>query len=162
MGKLSLADQEGEAAGRRQEADGGGEDLVKAFDGAQGDGCGGRRGERPGASGIYIDSGQCKRPDHLAQEGYLLMVGFDEGDGGLRGPDFEGESGEASAGAYVDQAAVGLDWLRCVFRGGLVCCGPDWRGEQVAGGEEGFAEMAGDDLVRRTDGSEVDTGIPAD
>ena len=35
----------------------------------------------------------------------------------------------------------------------------DW--EQVAGGEEAFAEVAGDDVFRVADGGEVDTGVPA-
>ena len=33
--------------------------------------------------------------------------------------------------------------------------------EEVAGGEEGFAEVAEDDLFRVADGGEVDAGIPA-
>jgi hypothetical protein len=32
----------------------------------------------------------------------------------------------------------------------------------VAGGEEGFAEVAGDDFFRIADGGEVDAGVPAE
>jgi hypothetical protein len=34
-------------------------------------------------------------------------------------------------------------------------------GEQMAGGEEGLAEVAGYDLFRVADGGEVDVGVPA-
>jgi len=34
-------------------------------------------------------------------------------------------------------------------------------GKQVAGSEEGLAEMAGDDLFRGTDGGEIDARVPA-
>jgi len=34
--------------------------------------------------------------------------------------------------------------------------------EEVAGGEEGFAEVAGDDFFWIADGGEVDAGIPAE
>jgi hypothetical protein len=35
-------------------------------------------------------------------------------------------------------------------------------GEEVAGGEEGFAEVAGDDFFRIADGGEVDAGVPTE
>lgn len=35
------------------------------------------------------------------------------------------------------------------------------QGKQVAGGEEGFAEVAGDDFFFGADGGEIDAGIPA-
>jgi hypothetical protein len=35
-------------------------------------------------------------------------------------------------------------------------------GEEVAGGEEGFAEVAGHDFFRIADGGEVDAGVPVE
>jgi len=34
--------------------------------------------------------------------------------------------------------------------------------EEVAGGEEGFAEVAGDDFFWIADGGEIDAGVPAE
>jgi len=35
-------------------------------------------------------------------------------------------------------------------------------GKQMAGGEEGFAEVAGDDFLGVTDGGEIDAGVLAE
>jgi hypothetical protein len=50
-----------------------------------------------------------------------------------------------------------FDRLRAGFRGWA----GGYIGEQVAGGKEGFAEVASDDLVRAADGGEIDARIPA-
>src|SRR5712692_4229703 len=54
------------------------------------------------------------------------------------------------------RAGLGLD-----SRGRLSPRGSGRR-EEMAGGKQGFAEVAGDDLVRLAHGGEVDAGIPAE
>jgi len=51
-----------------------------------------------------------------------------------------------------------FDRLRAGFRGWA----SGYIGEQVAGGEEGFAEVASDNLFRVADGGEIDARIPAE
>ena len=99
---LSGADQESEAAGRGDQGCGGGKDGVEALDGAEGDqveSC--RYGF--GAGVLYIDIRQCKGAGDFAEEGGLLVVGLDEGEGYLRGPEFDREAGESGAGAQVGE-----------------------------------------------------------
>ena len=102
-GKLRARNEQGQARGGGQESEGGGEGFGEALDGAEGDEGGGGGGEGFGAGGEYIDSGQCKSADDLAEEGDFLVVGFDEGDAGLGRPKLHGESREAGAGTDVDE-----------------------------------------------------------
>ena len=95
------------------------------------------------------------------------MVGFDEGKGDVGGPEFDRNPGEAGAGAEVGKADSGasLRWTApsAPLRAGLGGC-PDMSGdgEQMTGGEEGFAEVAGDYFFWIADGGEVDAGVPAE
>jgi len=99
---LSGADQEGETTSGGQEGGGDREDGFKAFDGAEGDYvegfCYGF-----GAGVLYIDARQCKGSRDFAEEGGLLVVGLDQSEGDLRGPEFDGEAGESGAGAEVGE-----------------------------------------------------------
>ena len=54
-----------------------------------------------GAGVLYIDVCQCKGAGDFAEKGGLLVVGFDQGQGDVRGPEFDGDAGESSAGAQV-------------------------------------------------------------
>jgi len=63
-------------------------------------------GEGFGAGVLYIDVGQCKGAGDFAEEGGLLVVGLDEGEGDLRGPEFYGEAGESGAGADVGEGGA--------------------------------------------------------
>ena len=100
---LSGADEEGQATGWGHQGGGGGrQDVLEAFYGAEGygvEGC----GEGFGARVLYIDACQCKSTSHFAEEGGLLVIGLDEGEGNVRRPEFDGEAGESGAGAYVGE-----------------------------------------------------------
>jgi len=117
------------------------------FYGAEGYYVGGRVGVGFGASGEYIDVRQCESSNDFAQERRFLLVGLDQGCVDKGGPHFYGEAGESGSGADVDEASGS--------RGGLGL-------EEVAGGEEGFAEVAGYDFFGLADGGEVDAGVPAE
>ena len=111
---------------------------------------------------FYIDVRQCKGTDHFAKEGGFLLIGLDEGKGDVRGPEFDGESGEAGARAEVGHTGVTRS-LRWTLVDGQVRASKVPRGtvgEQVAGGEEGFAEVASDDFFFAADGGEVDASVP--
>ena len=95
---LGGADQEGEAAGGGDQGGGDGEDGFETFDGAKGDYVE-RCGEGFGASVLYIDSGQCKSAGDFAEEGRLLVIRLDQGQGDGRRPELDGEAGESGAGA---------------------------------------------------------------
>jgi hypothetical protein len=77
------------------------------FDGAEGDYVEGL-GDGFGAGVLYIDARQCKGADDFAQEGGFLVIGFDEGEGDVGGPEFYRDAGEAGAGAYVCYAGFGF------------------------------------------------------
>ena len=91
---LGSADEEGEAAGGSDQGGGDGEDGREALNGADCDDveCGGRKGF--GAGVLYIDVGQCKGASDLAQKGGLLVVGLDQGEGDVWGPEFDGRPGK--------------------------------------------------------------------
>lgn len=55
---------------------------------------------------LYIDIRQCKGADDFAEEGGLFLVGLDQGEFDVRGPEFERDAGESGAGAQVGYA----DW----------------------------------------------------
>ncbi len=123
MVELAAGDEEGEAAGGAGEAGGDGEDGGEAFDGAEGDQIAGVR-ERFSAVDLYIDICQCEGADDFAEEGGFLVIGFDEGHVDLRGPEFDGDAGEAGAGAEVGGAGSGLRapgfWRGVVGRWSLI------------------------------------------
>jgi len=102
--ELRGGDQEGKASGGGQEGGGYWEDVGEALDGSEGYNVEGSGGESFGASVLYIDVRQCKGSGNFAEEGGFLVVGFDESEGDVRGPEFDGESGEAGAGAEVGYA----------------------------------------------------------
>jgi len=77
---------------------------------------------RFGAAGDYIDVHQCKCAGYLAEEGGLLVIGFDHREADIGGPDFDGESRETRTGAEV---YYGGPWP-----------GGSGQGEEVAGQEE--------------------------
>lgn len=153
-GELGLADEKGETALRGHEGCCRENDLVEALDGTQGHEGGGGGREVFGAAGEYIDVRQCKCADGFAQEGYFLVVRFDQGDLRLGRPDFQGQAGEAGTGADIDCQRSRGGWERFV-RGRRT-------GKQLASGEEGLPEMPGDDFFRGADGGEIDSGIPAE
>jgi hypothetical protein len=105
MGDLGRTDEEGQCSLGGKKGDGMGEDGVEAFDGAEGNevgfGEGGVGGEGFGAGGNYIDIRQCKCAGNFAEEGGFFMIGFDQGEVDMRGPEFEGKGGESGAGADI-------------------------------------------------------------
>ena len=140
----------------------------EAFDGAEGDYVESGSGKGFGARGLYIDVRQCKGAGDFAEEGGLLVIGFDQGQGDLGDPEFYGDAGESGAGAYVGEAgverrALGVGRFGCF--GSLVRLGNSKTsnhrghgghrgstGEEVTGGEKAFAEVAGDDFFGVADG----------
>jgi hypothetical protein len=148
---LGGADQEGQAAGWGDERCGSGQDLIEALDCAESDNVK-RVGDGFGTRVLYIDVRQCKGARDFAKECDFLVVGFDQGERDLRRPEFYRETGESGAGTYIGNGFH--------HRG-------HWghRGrarEQIAGGQEAFAEVAGDDFFGVADGGEVDAGVPAE
>jgi hypothetical protein len=101
LGELGGGDEEGEASGGGEEAGGDGEDMGEALDGAEGDYVECACGKGLGASVLYIDVSQCKGAGDFAEEGGFLVVGFDEREGDVRGPELYWNPGEAGAGAQV-------------------------------------------------------------
>ena len=101
-GELGFADQEGQAASGCDQAGGDWEGGVEVLYGAEGCYVGWGAGVVLGASVEYIDVRQCKGTCDFAKEGCFLLVGFDQGEVDVGGPDFYGEAGKASAGADVD------------------------------------------------------------
>ena len=61
-----------------------------------------------GAGGDDIDARHLKSADDLAEEGGFFVVGFDHRELDFGRPDFRGQSGEAGAGAEVDDSG---QWL---------------------------------------------------
>ena len=84
--------------------------------------------------------GEAEGSDDFAEKGGLFVLGFGEGDLNFRVEERNGQAGEASSGAEVEESA-GV-WV------------------EVLGGEEAFAEVAADDLFRVADGGEVGAGVP--
>ena len=98
---LGCADQKGQAASGGKEPGCDREDGFEAFDCPQCDYVEGTVRERFGAGVLYIDVRQYKCSDDLAEEGGLLVVRFDQGQGDLGRPEFDGEAGESGAGTNV-------------------------------------------------------------
>jgi hypothetical protein len=168
LGELGGGDQEGEASGGGEERGGYGEDVGEAFDGAEGDYVEGGGGEGFGADVLYIDVRQCKGAGEFAEEGGFLLIGFDQGEGDVRGPELDGDAREAGARAEVCEAGFGLRALGFGNVNVKIFHHRGHRGrhrverEEVASGEEGFAEVAGDDFFLVADGGEVDASVPAE
>ena len=164
--ELGVGDQEGKAAGGDKEACGDREDFGEALDGAQGDDieC---LSDIFGAGVLYIDICQCNRAGDFAEEGGLLMVGFDEREGDVRSPEFYRNSGEAGAGTEVGYSSSGFRASGFGNGNVKIFYHRGHRGrhrverEEMACGEEGFAKMASDNFFGIADGGEVDAGIPA-
>jgi len=115
----------------------------------------GTGGQDFGSVGDYIDVGQCKCSGHFAEEGCFLVIGFDQRQVDVRGPEFQGKSGESGAGADVEdvgRTVVSGQWS--------VVSTAFW--EEVAGQEKGLAEVAGYDFFWMADGGQVDAGVPSE
>ena len=146
--QLGLADQESELPLGSQQTGGYRQDGLEALDGAEADYVECRR-EGFGAGGLYIDVRQCKRARDLAEERGFLVIGLDQGQVYLGSPEFDGDAGEAGARAEVSN-----------FNGFHPGGHRGTQREEMASGEEAFAEVAGDDPFFVADGSEIDAGIP--
>jgi len=144
---LGLSDEESQASGGSQQTAGGGKDVGEALDGAQGDDVGEAGAEILGAAGEYIDVGQCKGADDFAEKRGFLVAGFDQRKMNGWSPEFNGQAGKAGAGAHVYDAR----WA-----------GSRGSREEMAGGEQGLTEVAGDDLLGLAHGGEIDARIPAE
>src|ERR1039458_10300965 len=81
-----------------------GEDCFEALDGAQVDCVEDVSGEGFSAGDLYIDVRQCKRARDFAEERCLLVVGLDQREGDVGGPELEREAGDSRARAYVCHA----------------------------------------------------------
>jgi len=79
------------------------------------------------------------------------VIRFDERDGDVGSPEFDGDAGESGAGTDVSKT-----FQRRRHGGG------GGTGKKLPGGEEAFAEVAGDDLFRIADGGEIDARVPAE
>ena len=102
-----------------------------------------------GKSGARADVGEADfRP--LATGVRLPAFGLGRGASGVRY-----SVGACGVGERKNRASLGTTgfeiWSHTIFLG-----------EQLAGGEKGFAEVAGDDLFWIADGGEIDAGVPAD
>jgi len=106
--QLGGGDQEGQAAGGGQEFGGCGENFWQAFDSSEGYYVEGGWGDGLGTGALYIDVRQCKGAGYFAEEGCLLVVGFDQSEGDVWGPDFYRDAWEAGTGAQVGDAGLGL------------------------------------------------------
>ena len=112
---LGGADQESQAAGWGYQGGGGGEDAFEAFDGAEGDYII-ASGYGFGAGVLYIDVRQCKSAGNFFQERGFLVIGFDQGEGDVRSPEFDGEAGEAGTGADVGNGGAVIGRRSLVVR----------------------------------------------
>ena len=83
-----------------------GEDFVEVLYGSEGYYFGtgevGTGGQDFGPVGEYSDVGQCKCAGHFAEEGGFLVIGFDQRQVDVLGPEFQGERGESGARADVE------------------------------------------------------------
>ncbi len=135
--KLGCADQQGEAACGSDQAGRNRNHFGEALYGTEGYQVeAGWGGEGLGAIGVYIYVCQYKGAGHFAEEGGFFLIRFDQGEGDVRGPEFDGESGQASTGAQVSDARAGKIFNpRAGHRGHRGLAQPGHRratGEQVA------------------------------
>ena len=160
--KLRGADQQGEAARGSDQAGSDRKDVGEALYGTEGYEVEGRLGrEGFGTVGVHIDVCQYKRAGYFAKEGGFFLIRFDQGERDARGPELDGESGQAGTGAQVSDARPGKVFCPGGRRGFAQGSHRGSTGEQVAGSEQAFAEVAGDDFFRVADGSKVNARIPA-
>src|SRR5258708_29796564 len=129
---LSGANQERQAARWSDQGCGGGEDGCEVFDGAEGYYVESSR-YGFGAGVLYIDVCQCKRSGNFAEEGSFLLVGFDQGEGDMWGPEVDGEARESCAGADIREGTGWFKILKHRGHGGHrgrhgveLCEGADW------------------------------------
>jgi hypothetical protein len=134
-----------------EEVGGYGEDLGEVLYGSEGYYVEGGRGQGFSAGVLYIDVGQCKGAGYFAQEGGFLLVGFDQGESDVGGPEFYGDAGEAGAGAEVGDSGF---WLPASGFGGVKGRVKSFYhrghgghgvnlGEEMSCGEEALAEVSG-------------------
>jgi hypothetical protein len=98
--KLGFANEQGEAACGSDQAGSDRNDVGEALYGTKGYEVEARLGgEGLGAVGVYIYVCQYKGSGHFAEEGGFFLIRFDQGERDVRGPEFDGESGQASTGA---------------------------------------------------------------
>ena len=160
--KLGCADQQGEAARGSEQAGSERKDVGEALYGTQGyEVEGGLGREALGAAGMYIDICQYKGAGHFAEEGGFFLIRFDQGERDLRGPELDGKSGQARTGAQVSDARPGKIFNHRGPSGFAPGRHRGGTGEQVAGSEQAFAEVAGDDFFRVADGRKANASIPA-
>ena len=107
-----------------------------------------------GAGGGYLHVRQRQGADYFAEECGFLVIGFDERERDVRSVEFDGESGEAGAGAEVGE-------MKIFHHRGHGGHGGRRERENMAGGEEGFSEVAGEDFFGIADSGEVDACVPA-
>lgn len=143
-----------------------GEDGFETFYGSEGYYFGvggvGAGGNSFSTVGNYIDVRQCKCSGYFAEEGGFLVIRFDQSQVEVGGPDLEGKSGEPGAGADVEGARWrGRREARSRYFAALRMTRFWGSREEVAGQEEGLAEVAGYDFFWMADGGEVDAGVPA-
>ncbi len=166
---LILTNQEGQAACRGDQRGGDWEDGIEALDGAKRDEMEGVAGQGWrarsfckqgfGAGCDYIDVGQCKGANDLAQEGGFLVVGLDQGEGEVWRPELEVKPRKSSARADVGDGESSRISLERRAEGG--CSHMSIAREKMARGKEAFAEVASDDVVGIANGREIHTRIPA-
>jgi hypothetical protein len=120
-------------------------------------GCAGARCDASVQFRNAAQSTRGKGAGDFAEEGGFLVVRFDQREGDFGGPEFDGDAWESGAGTDVGEGGgrVKVRIFNHRGHGGRA-------GEEVAGGEEAFAEVAGDDLFGIADGGEVDAGVPAE
>ena len=140
---LGLADKDGEAASRGEQAGGGEESLIELLDGAHGD----KRGALRKALGAGVkdgETGEVEIAADFAEEGGFLAVSFDESELELWCPVLHGEAGESCTAAEIENLLGGV------------------AGEELGGGEEGLSEVADDHFLGGAEGGEVHALIPAE
>ena len=134
---------------------------METFDGAQGNEIV-NAGDGFSTVDLYIDISQCKRTDNFTEEGGFLMVRFNQGHVNRGRPKFDGDAGKSGTGAQVGGAGLCRRIKDKIFQHRGHRVNRVHPGEEVTGGEEGFAEVAGDDFFFGADGGEVDAGVPAE
>src|SRR5579863_2720859 len=150
LGNLALANQQGKPATGFDEARRCRQRRLEALDRAQSYGFS-VIGEVLGATGEYIDVGQCKTADDFAQKGRLLLIRFNQSDMDGRSPNLDGQAGKTRAAPDVEKAAFSR-----ALRGDRMD-----RGKEMAGGKQGFAKMPGHNFLGLADGSQIHPGVPA-
>jgi hypothetical protein len=119
--------------------------------------------------GDYIDVRQCKCPGYFAEKDGFLLIGFDQGEMDVGGPDFDGEGGESGATAYVEDVRRAVLSAQCPISSksgnsrsfaSLRMTSEGGR-KEMARHKQGLAEMAGYDFFFLADCGQVDAGVPA-